>query len=129
MGADAALGRLLEVKNEGRSVRSPADRHLEQGGAGTWPPGRLRVERVGFEVEQVEQADRAGSGRSHRPPVEPERGLPPGDGFAEREATGVGPDPGDQATPWSGLLEGGRPVVVEADARGELGRLTGGVAG
>ena len=128
VGADAALGRLLEVEHQRLPARACAHRHLEE------PRPVERRQTAGADLagrgpEQVAQAYRVGTGGRRLWPVEPQRRQPPGEGLAERQRRAVGPDAGDQATTRAGLLKRCPAVVVDPDPHRELGRLAGGGAG
>src|SRR6266508_3832607 len=67
------------------------------------------------------RADRTGRDGC-RLPVEPQRRQLARDRLADGDAGVVGPDRVDPAAAWRGLLEGGRAVLVEQEAGGQLGR-------
>jgi hypothetical protein len=131
--ADAALGRLLEVKDERLPGRAGADRHREELSPRTrWQPvavGTGRAERAGMRGEQVEKPNRSGSRSHRRRAVEPKGRQAASDGLARGEACRVGADAGHLATARNGLQERREALVVDADAHRQLGRLVGGGRG
>ena len=128
--ADTALGRLLEVQDERLPGQADADRHLEE-----LVPGTRRQPATG-PARVTWPGRRAGRGGERARLAKPSAaggraGGAPGAGRWSRsgEACRVGADAGDPATARDGLQERREPLVVEADAHRQLGRLVGGGRG